>query len=104
MVLGGLSMYLAFRGRIESARKTAITEAGGNVQGMQENIRLKDAEIVIENKKVGAGLKITADRPLLRSMLWSVRTVLAVEPYIALDIQPGAEFTWKNTFEYYTLK
>jgi hypothetical protein len=64
----------------------------------------KDSEIVIENKKVGAGLKITGDRPLLRSMLWSVRTVLAVEPYTALDIQPGAEFTWKNTFEYYTLK
>ncbi len=63
----------------------------------------KDAEIVIENKKVGAGLKITGDRPLIRSMLWSVRTVLAVEPYIAIDIEPGAEFTWKNTFDYYTL-
>ncbi len=63
----------------------------------------KDAEIVIENKKVGSGLKITGDRPLIRSMLWSVRTVLAVEPYVAIDIEPGAEFTWKNTFDYYTL-
>ena len=63
----------------------------------------KDSELVIENKKVGAGLKIAADRPLIRNLLWSVRTVLAVEPYIAIDIQPGAEFTWKNTFDYYTL-
>ncbi len=63
----------------------------------------KDTEIVIENKKVGAGLKMTGDRPLTRDLLWSIRTVLAIEPYIAIDIQPGAEFTWKNTFEYYTM-
>ncbi len=63
----------------------------------------KDTEMVIENKKVGAGLKIVGDRPLTRDMMWSIRTVLAIEPYIAIDIQPGAEFTWKNTFEYYTL-
>ena len=63
----------------------------------------KDTEIVIENKKVGAGVKISGDRPLTRSMLWSIRTVLAVEPYIAIDIQPGAEFTWKDMLEYYTL-
>jgi hypothetical protein len=62
-----------------------------------------DSEIVIENKKVGAGLKISGDRPLIRELLWSVRSVLAVEPYIAIDIQPGAEFTWKDMFEYYTL-
>ena len=58
---------------------------------------------MIENRKVGAGVKITGDRPLVRDLLWSIRTVLAIEPYIAIDIQPGAEFTWKNRFEYYTL-
>jgi len=62
-----------------------------------------DAEIVIENRKVGAGVRITGDRPLVRDLLWSIRTVLAIEPYIAIDIQPGEEFTWKNMFEYYTL-
>jgi hypothetical protein len=71
------------------------------LQGFSDNV--KDTEIVIENKKAGAGLKITGDRPLTRSMLWSIRTVLAVEPYIALDIQPGAEFTWKDMIEYYTI-
>jgi hypothetical protein len=62
-----------------------------------------DNEIVIENKKVGAGLKISTDQPLLRELLWSIRTVLAVEPYIAINIQPGAEFVWNDKFEYYTL-
>lgn len=65
--------------------------------------RIKDTEIIIENKKVGAGLKISGDRPLIRDILWSIRTVLAIEPYISIDIQPGAEFTWKNMFEYYTI-
>lgn len=71
------------------------------LQGFSDSV--KDTEIVIENKKAGAGVRISGDRPLLRSMLWSIRTVLAVEPYISIDIQPGSEFTWKNMFEYYTL-
>lgn len=71
------------------------------IQGFGDSA--SDAEIVIENRKVGAGVKITGDRPLVRDLLWSIRTVLAIEPYIAVDVQPGAEFTWKNVFEYYTL-
>lgn len=63
----------------------------------------KDAEIVIENRKAGAGLKITGDRPLIRNLVWSIRTVLAVEPYIAINIEPGAELSWQNQFEYYTM-
>jgi hypothetical protein len=62
-----------------------------------------DNKTIIENHKVGAGLKITGDRPLTMTVFWSIRTVLAVEPYIAIDVQPGAEFTWKDMYEYYTL-
>ncbi len=63
----------------------------------------QDTGMIIENRKVGAGIRITGDRPLIRDMLWSIRTVLAIEPYIAIDIPPGGEFTWKDMFEYYTL-
>jgi hypothetical protein len=69
------------------------------LQGYSTDV--KDTEIVIENKKVGAGMKITGDRPLTRDLLWSIRTVLTVEPYIAIDIPAGGEFTWKNMYEYY---
>jgi hypothetical protein len=62
----------------------------------------KDTEMIIENEKLGAGVRITGDRPLIRDMLWSIRSVFAIEPYIAVDIEPGQEFTWKNMFEYYT--
>jgi hypothetical protein len=71
------------------------------MQGFSDSA--SDSQIVIENKKVGAGLKISTDRPLVRELLWSIRTVLAVEPYIAINVHPGAEFTWKNTVQYYTL-
>ena len=71
------------------------------IQGFGETA--EDAEIVIENNRVGAGVKISGDRPLVRSLLWSIRTVLAIEPYVAVDVQPGGEFTWKDRFDYYTI-
>lgn len=64
---------------------------------------IKDAEVIIENKKVGAGVKITVDKPLIRCIIWSIRTVLTVEPFTSIDIKPGDEFAWRNTFEYYTI-
>ena len=63
----------------------------------------KDNEIRIENRKVGAGMTIIGDRPLSSFNLWSIRTVLAVEPFIAMSIDPGNEFTWKMSYQYYTL-
>jgi hypothetical protein len=60
-------------------------------------------EIRIENRRVGAGVRITGDHPLSDLNLWSIRTVLAVEPFIAMTIDPGNEFTWKMSYQYYTL-
>jgi|SRR5665213_453972 len=76
-------------------------EASALLQGFGDDP--KNAEIVIENRKVGAGVRISGDRPLTRELLWSVRTVLAVEPYVAVDVAPGEEFTWKDTLDYYTM-
>jgi hypothetical protein len=64
----------------------------------------KDNDIRIENKKVGAGVHITGDRPLTRFGYWSIRTVLAPEPYIDLNIEPGQQFAWTYTYDYYTTK
>ena len=48
-------------------------------------------------------MRIKGDRPLAAMDLWSIRTILAVEPFIAISLSPGSEFTWKNMYEYYTL-
>ena len=63
----------------------------------------KDYDIRVENKKLGAGYRVTADRPLSNLAVWSIRTVNAVEPYISMSIEPGKDFTWQLNYEYYTL-
>ena len=62
-----------------------------------------DNEIRIEHSRLGAGLTITADRPLSSESLWSIRTVVAMEPFVAVAVEPGKEFTWQSTYTYYTL-
>jgi hypothetical protein len=65
---------------------------------------VKDHDIRIEDKRLGAGVRITGDRPLSRFGYWSIRTVMAAEPYIDLNIQPGQEFTWTITYDYFTTR
>jgi hypothetical protein len=62
-----------------------------------------DYDIRIENRRVGVGVRITADRPLSRVALWAIRAPLSIEPFIAMNIEPGAEFTWRIQYEYYTI-
>lgn len=71
------------------------------VQGFGDSV--KDNEIRIENRKVAAGMRITGDRPLSNNALWSIRSVLAMEPFIAMTIEPGRDVTWKIGYEYYSL-
>jgi hypothetical protein len=63
----------------------------------------KDNEIRIENHRVGAGMLIRGNRPLSHLNLWSIRSVLAMEPFIAMNIEPGSEFTWEDSYQYYSL-
>jgi hypothetical protein len=35
--------------------------------------------------------------------LWSIPTVLAVEPFIDIQVGSGESFTWKYTYTYFTL-
>jgi hypothetical protein len=48
-------------------------------------------------------MKITADRPLAKLAFWSIRSVIAVEPFVAVSATPGSETTWKYEYQYYTL-
>lgn len=59
-----------------------------------------DSEIRIASAAAGAGVHFVSDRPLLRESLWSIRSVIAMEPYTSITIEPGAEFTWTTTYEY----
>lgn len=63
----------------------------------------KDYDIRIENRGVGAGLRITADRPLSKLALWTIRAPLSIEPFIDMNIEPGQEFTWRIHYDHYTV-
>lgn len=62
----------------------------------------KDYEIRVENQKTGAGVEIRADQPLVNLGVWAVRTVVAPEPFIRIDIPPGKEFVWAYTYRFYS--
>jgi hypothetical protein len=62
-----------------------------------------DYRFTIENRKAGAGVEIVGDRPLNSLALWSIRSVLALEPFLAMNIEPGGEFTWQYTYRYFTI-
>ena len=63
----------------------------------------KDYDIRIENRKLGTGMRITGDRPLTGETLWSIRSVLSLEPFIDVTAEPGKDFSWKYTYAYYTI-
>ena len=60
-----------------------------------------DNQVRVENGSLGAGMSLRSDRPLLRESLWSIRSVVAIEPFISITIEPGAEFTWTTVYEYF---
>ena len=62
-----------------------------------------DNEVRIENSRVGAGMVMRSNRPLSAMFLWSIRSLLSVEPFIKMEIAPGSEFDWNVSYEYYTL-
>jgi hypothetical protein len=64
----------------------------------------KDYDIRIENKKTGAGVRITCDQPFLKLAFWSCSTTACPEPYIKIKVDPGHEFSWKINYEFYTIK
>lgn len=62
----------------------------------------KDYDIKVENRKTGAGVRITADQPMSRLGFWSAPKTLCPEPYIQVKAKPGETFRWKISYQFYT--
>lgn len=77
------------------ARQTVFTEITGY------GAAVRDHDIRVENRKTGAGVRQTSDRPMSKLMFWSPRTTVCPEAYIALRIEPGREQSWRITYEFY---
>ncbi|MEO8896352.1 MAG: hypothetical protein ABI450_10770, partial [Rhizomicrobium sp.] len=59
-----------------------------------------DYDMHVENTKTGAAVRVTADQPMTRLNIWSIRSVMAVEPYIDIALAPGAVKRWTYTYRY----
>jgi hypothetical protein len=62
-----------------------------------------DYSLSVESPGTGAGVKIHGDRPLSRMFLWSIRSVLSIEPFIDISIKPQQEMTWAIMYDFYTV-
>jgi hypothetical protein len=63
----------------------------------------KDYDFRIESRKVGAGVRVTSDRPMASASLWSIRSVISMEPFVDVTTAPGGTTNWTYTYTYYTL-
>jgi hypothetical protein len=61
----------------------------------------KDYDVRIENRATGAGVRITSDQPLADMSLWSIRSVISLEPDVDINLDPGESMDWTLTYTYY---
>jgi hypothetical protein len=61
----------------------------------------RDYDFRIENRKTGAGVRITGDRPLSKLLFWSAPKTACPEPYIDVSVEPGKESSWRIVYELY---
>ncbi|MGZ9075688.1 MAG: hypothetical protein ACXW13_07905 [Burkholderiaceae bacterium] len=71
------------------------------VRGFTEQSR--DYDIRVENRKLGAGVRMTGNRPLTKLTLWSIRSVLSMEPFIDVSTEPGGRTLWAYTYTHYVV-
>jgi hypothetical protein len=76
-------------------RQTVFTEIEGFGKGA------KDYDFRIENRKTGAGVHITGDKPLTKVYFWTHEKTSCPEPYIDVSAEPGKESSWTTTYTFY---
>jgi len=57
-----------------------------------------DHQITVRNKKSGAGVTFSVDRPLYRMAFWSCGTTLSPENFIWLSVEPGETEEWNSEY------
>ena len=60
-----------------------------------------DYDIRVENRKTGAGVRQTGDRPMSKLHLWSIRTTVCPEAFLDLRVEPGKTTQWGIQYRFY---
>lgn len=59
-----------------------------------------DYEFRVTDTATGAGVHVVGDQPLTRINIFSIDKVQSVEPYIAIDLEPGQEKHWSYRYSF----
>jgi len=59
----------------------------------------EDHQFTMRNKKTGAGVHVSMDRPLHRMVFWACRTTFCPENFIWISVAPGESFSWSLNYE-----
>lgn len=63
--------------------------------------KLSDYDIQVIDHASGIGVEQTADRPISKFYLWSIRSTISPEAYIHLNIKPGEAQTWSIRYRFW---
>ena len=84
-----------------------VTYTGTMAPGQRVSTRLTgfgstaaDYDFHVSDPGTGAGLRITGDQPLDRVLLWSVRPVMSIEPFLRMNIAPGQSHRWSYRYAF----
>ena len=83
--------------RIVGPTEHVMTEIAGYGEGTA------DHSFKVENRKTGAGVRVSGDHPMTKLLFWCGWKVLSPENYVTMKIEPGQEFKWSVRYEFYTL-
>lgn len=62
-----------------------------------------DYDIRVEQKKTGAGVRVTSDRPLSDMVFWTSPRTTCPEAYIHVTAGPGRPMEWTTTYDFYSV-
>jgi hypothetical protein len=88
-IRGNQVMYLK---KLEGEERVTATIGGFGASPRDYDIRFANA--------TGTGVRVTGDQPLQRISLWSIRSNVSVEPFLAISAAPGKEAAWNLTYTF----
>ncbi len=78
-----------------------IEKEGGAMRSLKGADAMADYDFHLDNLKTGAGVRMRADRPMLKATFWCCNSAACIEPFIEVSAAPGETFTWKNIYDFY---